>query len=155
MVFYAFFMTRIPYCGMAFFATSCVARRIVTAAVFLSVSWAADKSQATALSMRQFKQLCEKAKSPEEFRQLAIFADQQASENRTKAAECQTELNAYTSGAVPYPTVPKSPTRVQTLHNLIVHYRKIEKHWTALKHQFSEKAAREANRHPGHASEHS
>ena len=95
--------------------------------LLLAVSFAF--SDQPAITMHQYRQLRSEAKTGSEFRQLATFAEQQAADNRKKAAECQEELDGYLSGATPYPAVPKSPNRLQTLKSLISHYRQTAERW--------------------------
>lgn len=115
-------------------------RTLLLAAAF-AIPLAADAPPIQkALSSQQFKQLRQTARTPEEFQLLASYAFRQAEVSRHKADECQQELDGYLSGAVPTPTLPKFPTRVDTLKSLVTRYRDSEHHWKSLALSFERKA---------------
>jgi hypothetical protein len=106
--------------------------------------WVAPADSA-GLTARQYRQLRAEAKTTAEFRQLAVYADQHAAENRKKAAECQEELDKYLSGTNPPPAVPKHPTRVETLKSLIAHHRIAAERWAGLSREYLKRAEAAVN----------
>lgn len=99
------------------------------------------------LNKKQYQALSHSAKTVDAYEQLASFASMQAERFRRKAAECQEELDGYTSGRVPYPVIPKYPKRDETLKSLIGHYKRSERKWRSAESHWNEKAS---HGKPGH-----
>jgi hypothetical protein len=93
----------------------------------------------TSMSLREFKQLREHARTAEEFRKLAEWCQLKAGLYRKSEANCAAELQNYYTQSSPQSS-PKHPTRGHDLHTLVLHYRELSRHWTELSGLFSDKA---------------
>ncbi len=76
---------------------------------------------------REFKGMCRRAKTADEFGALSTWCAGQSSASSKKVAQLEAELKQYYSG--PTPVGPKYPPRDQTLKELISHYRLVSAKW--------------------------
>jgi hypothetical protein len=89
---------------------------------------------------REYKRLCKRAKSADDFKALSAWCSDQSTACRRKIAELEAELNDYNSR--PSPVGPKYPPRDQTVRDLISHYRILAGKWQESAEDYTSRLAR-------------
>src|SRR5215471_50 len=87
----------------------------------------ASATRARIQNSREYRSLCKRAKTADDFKALSAWCSDQSSICRRKIAQLEAELNDYHSN----PSRPgsKYPPRDETLRNLIAHYRIVAGTW--------------------------
>ncbi len=76
---------------------------------------------------REYKGMCRRARTAEEYGALSTWCSSQSSAYATRVAQLQAELREYYSRTGP--VGPKYPPRDQTLKELVSHYQTLSARW--------------------------
>jgi hypothetical protein len=97
------------------------------------------------MSQHEFQHLRGSARTAEDFRRLAEWCRSRSEIYRNSLQACETEWRSYHSQSSPQ-SVPKHPTRGQSLKALKQHYGELAQHWQDLSAEYSGRASQlEAN----------